>query len=803
MTHPALSPGARLGHYTIVERLGAGGMGEVYRARDEGLEREVVLKVLPEETVSDPVARARLLREARNAASLNHPRVCTIHEVGEDGGHVFIAMELVEGRPLTELVGPTGIPPLTVLRYGVEIADALAHAHGRNVIHRDLKSANVMVTSEGHVKVLDFGLARRMPSADASTIVAPSLSLTESGAIVGTPHYMSPEVLHGAEADARSDIWALGVMLHEMACGELPFAGNTHFEIAAAIMHAPPGPLPESVPAGLRAVIGRCLEKEPGHRYARAGDVRAALETLQTDPSRAVATMPVGPARKRTPAQPARPRLRPLPRIAAILVVTVAALWMLNPGGVRDRFGGGGIASLRSLAVLPLSNLSGDPQQDYFADGMTDELITSLGKISALTVISRSAVMDYRGSQKPLREIARALKVAAVVEGSVKRSEDRVRITARLIQVATGKLLWSESYDRSLRDVLALQNEVAIAIAREIQLTLSPEELAQLSGQRPVIPEAHEAYLRGRYEWNRGTGEGFRQALRYFERALEIDPQFAPAHAGIADTYSQLSSLYMDVQEAMPRAKAAAERALAIDSTLASAQTALALVHGVYNYDWAAAEKGYRRALELNPGEVTAHQSYGYLLLVNGRFEEAAERFRRAREIDPLSPMVATMNLWPLYEGRRYDAAITEAKQLLRLAPEQFTARVVLAQSLMQRGEHERAVEEFETAARQAPDFPLLDAWRAWAYGRMGRRRDAERILAALAAAPPERFVQPYARALVLVGLDRKDEALTWLETGVLNHTEEVIFLKVEPAMDPLRADPRFAALLRQLGFAP
>jgi TolB-like protein/Tfp pilus assembly protein PilF len=793
--------GRTLGHYHLLERIGSGGMGVVYRARDDRLERDVVIKALPEDMVADEVARARLLREARSAASLNHPRVCTIHEVGEDAGHVFIAMERVDGHPLTERIGPTGMPPQTVLRYGVEIADGLAHAHARNVIHRDLKSANVMVTSEGHIKVLDFGLARRVRAADATTLVAPSLSLTESGAIVGTPHYMSPEVLHGAEADARSDVWALGVLLHEMASGAMPFTGQTAFEVAAAIMHAEPGPLPSPVPAGLRAVIGRCLEKDPAHRYAGAGEVRAALEALQSDPWALAEAVPVGSARKRPRSPTARPRPRLISAIATAGIMLLAALWLLNPGGTTPRVGCGGAAPLRSLAVLPLSNLSGDPQQDYFADGMTEELITCLGKISALTVIARSSVMDYRGSRKPLRDIARALKVAAVVEGSVMRSEDRVRITARLIQAATGKLLWSESYERSLRDVLALQSEVALAIAKEVQVSLTPQERARLGGPRPVDPEAHAAYLRGRFEWNRSTGEGFRNAISHFEHAIEIDTQFAPAYAGLADAYAQLSSSYADVNDAMPRATAAATRALQLDSTLASAHAALAQIHAVSGYDWPAAEAGFRRALELNPGEVTAHQNYGYMLLVNGRLAEAERELRRARELDPLSPYVAAMSLFPLYEGRRYDEAVAGAEKLLRLSPDLSLPRLVLAQALFQRGDRERAIREFEAVNRQAPDAPTITAWLGWAYGRVGKRREAERIEAELAAAPPDRFVQPYARALVLVGLNRNAEALTWLEKGVAQHTEEVVFLKLEPAMDPLRSDPRFAALLRRLGF--
>ena len=455
MTRPALSLGARLGHYTIVERLGSGGMGEVYRARDDTLGRDVALKVLPSEVLGDATARERLLREARTASSLNHPHICTIYEVGEQGDQVFIAMEVVEGRPLVELIGGTGLSPATVLRYGIQVADALAHAHGRGVIHRDLKSANVMVTPDGCTKVLDFGLARRVATEGAATITAPGLSLTETGAVVGTPHYLSPEALHGGKADARSDIWALGVLLHEMVAGELPFAGQTAFEVGVAIMHSPPNPLPESVPPGLRTVVGRCLEKEPGQRYQCAGEVRAALEAQQSDPNATVA-VPAAPARGTVGrARPARRRTGLAAGIAAILLVV--SVVVLNRGVLIERIRTfGGPEPIRSLAVLPLENLSRDPEQAYFADGITQELSTHLARISALRLIAYGSVMGLARSQKSLSDIGRALRVAAVLRGSVRQDAGRVRITVQLVQVATGKLLWADSYERALRDVLTL-----------------------------------------------------------------------------------------------------------------------------------------------------------------------------------------------------------------------------------------------------------------------------------------------------------------------------------------------------------
>ncbi len=785
--------GRTLGHYRLLEPIGSGGMGVVYRARDLRLERGVALKVLPEGTLGDEAARRRFRHEALALSQLNHPNIATVHDFDRQEGVDFLVLEHIEGETLDVRLGRGALAEREVAKLGAQLAAGLEAAHRQGVVHRDLKPGNLRVTPDGRLKILDFGLARLVrPLPDQTTLA----TLTDTQTIVGTLPYMAPEQLAGERADARSDLYSAGAVLYEMATGRRPFPQSGAPQLMYAIMNeAPEAPsaVYRGVSPGLESVILKALEKDPELRYQSARELRVDLERASA-PS-ATRDSRIGRRRKAW-------RARPAAAVLALGVVALAvSLWVFDPGGWRGRLTGGSEA-LSSLAVLPLSNLSGDPRQEYFADGMTDELITSLGKISALTVIARSSIMEYKGRGRPLREIARALKVGAVLEGSVLRAGEQARVSVQLIAVATGRVVWSESYERSLRDVIALQSEVALAIAREIQVKLTPQEQSQLSVSRPVDPEAHEAYLRGRYEWNRATGEGFRKALRHFELALEKDSRFAPAYAGLADAYSQLSSTYMDVGEAMPRARAAALQALALDSTLAAAHAALAHVRFVHDYDWPAAEKGFRRALELNPGEVTAHQNYGYLLLTTGRFALATRELRRAREIDPLSPFVAVMNLWPLNEGRRYDEAVVEAEKLLRLSPDLYTARIILAQALFHRGERQRALQEFETVAKQAAAVPMGGAWLGWAYGRTSRRREAERILAELASAPPDRFVQPYARALVLVGLDRKTEALEWLEKGVDGHTEEVVFIKVEPALDPLRSDPRFEALLRRLGYA-
>ncbi len=495
-----------LGRYRIVEKLGAGGMGEVYRAHDEQLDRDVAIKVLPAERFRDASARARLLREARTASQLNHPNICTIHEVGEAEGQAYIAMELVEGQPLSARLTSGALPAEDVLRVGLQLADAVGHAHERDVVHRDLKSANVILTPEGRAKVLDFGLAKRLSGDELDDVTRSQASLTQAGALVGTLAYMPPEQLRGQPADARSDVWALGVVLYEMATGMRPFQGQTGFELSSAILNQRPAPLPGNVPLELRAVIERCLEKEPARRYQRGGEARAALEAIQSGS----AAMPWLVLRY----QLRRRRWLAATAAAMALLVVLAAL---NVERVRTRFAGGPSApQIDSLAVLPLENLSGDPAQDYFADGMTEALITDLGRLTGLKrVIARGSVMRYQGTKKPLSEIARELKVDALITGAVLRAGDRVRITAQLVNPETEEQLWTERCERDLRDVLRLQNELTTAIAGEIRVKLTPKEHARLATARPVNPEAYEAYLKGQVHFFKLTPEGLDTALEY------------------------------------------------------------------------------------------------------------------------------------------------------------------------------------------------------------------------------------------------------------------------------------------------
>ena len=656
--------GARFGTYEILARVGAGGMGEVWRARDTRLDREVALKVLPPATFTDDTARARLLREARMASKLNHPHVCTIHEVGEAEGQAFIAMELVEGQSLAARLSGGALPLEQVLLYGQQVADALAHAHEKRVVHRDLKSANVVLTPEGRAKVLDFGLAKRLAGEDLSEgTTAEHDTLTSPGTLAGTLAYMAPEQLRGKPADARSDIWALGVMLYEMATGRRPFQGPTGFSLSSAILNEPPPPLPATTPAELRAVIERCLAKEPGQRYQRAGEVRAALETVRSG----------GTLLLPRPATSAPSRRFWLAAAAALLLV-VAVLAVLDVGGLRRRFLGGPGTPARAIkmAVLPFANLTGDPEQEYLSDGVTQEMIARLGRLhpESLSVIARTSVMRYKKTDTPIDQIGRELGVDYVLEGSAQREDGRIRISAELIQVRDQTQLWAEVYEREFAGILALQSDVARKVAGALALKLLPAEQARLANVRTVDPEAYEAYLRGSQAWTKMTKNDLDAAEGYFTMALGKDPNFAAAHAGMSWVWACRNQLgFTPPGEAGPRIREAAQKALSLDDTLAEAHYALATVKTYLDWDLPAAGQEWRRAVELDPNYAEGLAAYSHFLAIMGRTDEAMAQVDRAVGLDPFNVMIHIFRAADLFFVRRFDEAEAELRKALAMGP--------------------------------------------------------------------------------------------------------------------------------------
>ena len=767
-------------------------MGEVYLARDPRLEREVAIKVLPASDAKDEQARSRLAREARTASQLNHPNICTIYEVGEADGLAYIAMERVEGRPLSLLIGPGGLPAETVARYGAQLADALSYAHERGVIHRDLKSANVVVTEDGRVKVLDFGLAKRVANFDEASRVL-TQTLTMSGSLAGTLQYLAPEILRGGTADPRTDLWSLGVMLYEMASGTRPFRGATEIEVSLAILNDPLEPLPARVPAGLATIVERCLAKDPATRYRQAGEVRAALESLSHGAT-------VGRRSGRPVSTETGPHHRAWLWAASAIALLLGGLALFDVGGLRSRLArSGGNDHIPSIAVLPLANYSHDPAQDYFADSMTEELIATLAQIGALRVISRTSVMSLKGTKKSMREIGRLLDVDAIFEGSVQRSGDRVRITAQLIRAASDEHIWARTYERDMRDVLALQADVAAAIASEVQVHLTAGQQRRIAGAAPVSPRAYELYLRGVDAYHRWEETSVRAALEFFGQALAIDSTYAPAWAMLA--YAELErSVEPGNQDAVARARQSAARALRLDPELGLAHAVSGAIAGDVDWEWATAERELRRAIELTPNSFEAHHSYSHVLMKMGRVDESFEQSRIAVALDPLNT-AATLHMgWQHLFAGQFEEAIAQYMATLRLDPSYAAAYAQLSWVYTLTGRHDEAAAAYRKRFelnRASADTLLMSALIAV---RRGRTEEALRAVSSMIEDANRGEKKAVDIALVYAWLGRKDEAFQWLDRAVRNRENNANDIKLDPFFAGLRSDPRFPALLQRMG---
>jgi len=781
---PAVAPGMTLGTYRIDRLLGRGGMGAVFQAYDTTLHRPVALKVLTG-TTADETVRARLLREARNAAALNHPHICTIHEVGEVNGAAFIAMEYVEGCSLRDRLDEGTLSIEEAVRLGIQAAEALAYAHDHGVVHRDFKAANVIVTPTGQLKIVDFGLARRADAlmASATTIA----SAVPAGAAAGTPYTMAPEQVRGEPADARSDIWALGVLLYEIVTGAKPFEAPTIPAVFSAIVTGIPAPLRDGVPSAIKAVITRCLEKEPARRYQRADDIRRELEAFQRG---AVASWSVW--RYRLTQQ------RPL-TAAASLVATLVLLAGLNIGGIRDRLVGNVPAAPIKLAVLPLENLTGDPEQEYFSDGLTEELITELGRLhpQRLLVIARTSSMRYKHSDAPLSQIGRELGVDYVMEGSARREGNRVRISATLVEVRDQTQRWTDSFDHELAGILSLQSDVARGVARSLALTLLPEEQTRLATARPVNPEAYEAYLNGHSHALKLTRADLDTALHYFELALQKDPSSALAYTGIASVWSGRQQMgFVAPSEAAPRLRTAVAKALELDSTLPEAHYRLAVQAAWTDWDWAAAEREFQRAIELNPNYVPARELYSHYLLIMKRPAEATAQIERALQLDPFSDNVREFYAVDLQHARRFDEAIVQFRKALSTAPGSPLALSGLARSLERVGKYEEALATEKALWAARGDSEAIEAL-DHGYTEGGYRGALRRTADTLAARPP--VVTPNGIAVLYLRAGENERALTWLEKAYEARDPNLPYASSAPWYDSLRSDPRFRDLLRRM----
>ena len=770
--------GRTLAHYRIDRRLGSGGMGVVYAARDLRLDRRVAVKVLSE---TDDDARRRLLQEARAAAGLTHPHITAIHAVEESDGVAFIVMEYVDGEPLSAKLLRGALDRESLIRYARQIASAVEHAHTLRVIHCDIKSHNVMVTAEGRAKILDFGLAHRLPPEDIDALTRSEAMVATTG---GTIPYMAPEVLSGSPCDARSDIWSLGVLLYEMASGRLPFDGTTGYAVSAAILHRQPEPLSEAVPHSVRHAVTACLVKDPALRAQRAGEIRAMLE--------ATAPLPGTVARE----------FRWRPQAVLMVIVLTVAIAAGSALYFRGRTSEAATAPITSLAVLPLENLSANTDEEFFTDGMTDALITELAQIRPLRVISRTSSMQYKAARGPLPDIGRALNVDAIVQGSVRRSGGRVAISVQLIRAATDAHIWAHTYEEDARDVLSLHRSVAHAIAEQVRLEIAPTPSDPLPLASRVDPKAYELYVRGRFFWTRRTTDSLRTAMMYFNQALAQDPAYAPAYSGLADSHFYLGYAFGQVppREAMPIARHAANQALTLDPNLAEAHTSSGLISMMYDWDRAAAEKSFQAALRLNPSYATTYHAYAALLASwGGREEDAVSIIRRGVEVDPLSMPVNFMAGAVLALAGRRDEASAQFRRTLEMDPHYAMAHTALAEQFEAQGHGAEAFAELQgVKARAGTSADVLAQYRA-AYEKGGIRGWRELDLKRAIDAWDGWHYETWEIAARAAHLGHADLAFDWLDRAVEARSGMIVWLPTTPEFNDLRSHPRYQAVLRRI----
>jgi TolB-like protein/Tfp pilus assembly protein PilF len=749
--------GRTVAHYRIVEKLGEGGMGVVYRAEDTRLKRPVALKFLPPELTRDDAAKQRFILEAQAASSLDHPNICAIHEIGETSeGQIFISMSCYSGEILKKKIERGPLPVEEAINIALQVARGLARAHEAGVVHRDIKPANIMITDRGEVKLLDFGVAK----------LAGQTRLTRSGTAVGTAAYMSPEQARGENVDHRTDIWSLGVVFYEMICGKAPFSSDYEQATIYLVINAEPAPIVDACPRApreLQTIVGRCLAKAPDARYATVEAFIEDLESLAT------------------------------PRWPAVSAGRTAAT------------GSGRVASrVPSIAVLPFRDMSPTRDQDYFCEGIAEELINGLAKIDGLRVAARTSAFQFKDKDIDVRRIGGELGVESVLEGSVRKAGERLRVTAQLVNVSDGYHLWSEKYDRDLEDIFAIQDEISLAIVEKLRGKLLKEEKYKLVRRYTDDEEAYGLYLKGRYFWNRRHAGGIQKALELFQQVVDRDPLNAPAYVGIADCYSSASHLaQVDPKVGYRKAKEAVAKAIEINDDLAEAHASLGWIKTFHDWDWTGAETEFKRAIELNPRYAIAHYFYGLYLGTVARYDEAVAETSLVLELDPVDLGFNSAHGLALYWRRRYDEAIAQLQRTLDMDPTFYLAHLFLGFAFTGKALWAEAVEAFSRAGALSPGSPLTMGYIGFSLAASGERIEALERLARLDELSKEKFVSSLYKALIHYGLKANDRAIDELERAFVEKESWLPATATFPLFDGLRADSRFKALVRRMGLQP
>jgi len=828
--------GETLSHYRIVSKLGKGGMGEVYLAEDTRLDRKVAIKFLPPESAADEEAKKRLIREARAAAKLDHPNICAIHEVAEERSHSFIVMQYVEGETLASRIQRKPLELNESLDIAVQVADALSEAHSRGVIHRDIKPQNIMITGRGQVKVMDFGLAKLIDQQSMVENEAETQSLlTRPGLIVGTVPYMSPEQVKAGQLDARSDIFSFGSVFYEMLSGRQPFSSESTAATISAILMRKPVPLARysaEAPPELLWIIDKALRKDREERYQTAKELLTDLRNLKrklefedeinrsTPPDLSLGTKPQTSARQAVvdtanqsvaeTGSTAAPTKSGAEygiggigrRKMAFGAIAVAVLGLVGLGFYM--LAGGGNA-IDSVAIMPLTNVGADPNTEYLSDGLTESLISNLSKLSNLKVMSQSSVFRYKGREIDPQAVGRELKVSAVLTGRVVQRGDTLGISLELVDARDNRQLWGEQYNRKLSDILSLQTEISREVSEKLRVRFSGVEKERMTKHYTENTDAYQLYLQGRYYQNKRTDESLSKSIEYFQKAIAQDSNYALAYAGLADSYSYLGNHgFLPPNEVFPKGKTAALKALEIDDSLAEAHTSLGYIRVDYDWDWANAEREFKRAIELNPSYTRAHSLYAALLGARGRFDDALGEMKRALEPDPLSLYDNTNLGWYFYMARRYDDAIAQYKKTLDMDPSFAQAHLWFGQVYEQKKMYGEAITEFQKAIALYRDSATAAAALGHAYAIAGNRGEALRMLNELKDLSKKKYVSCYDIAVINAGLGDKEQVFVWLEKAYEERDGWLAFwAKVDPRLDVVRADPRFADLLRRIGHTP